>query len=401
MRLLDLQDSHFIRGAGLATAATLDLRNGQNAGNFAFRYALFERLFPLAEPCAFDAINDLDAPGECVLIACSNWIGQSEAHEQANLTRSQSLGSAQVVASPFGLGCQLPMDAGIDGLGPHTLRLLELLCDRSPSMSLRDAQTARLLQAMGYQGGVVTGCPSNFIHAAPGLGQRLLRRVQRLLDAGGRWHELATCLTEYSGGYDFSADVFARQFALLRSHGATYVIQDLPMLPLLLGETDTPPVEYSLQHFPGMADSDRDLALLLRRHALYYSSFDEWLLQMRRFDLCFGMRLHGNMAALQAGVPALVITHDARTAQLCETMSLPHLAAQDYLGMRDDDATALLAAMLPALEHYDAQRAQLARTLRQHIVRCGLPVAPFLDRLCDETLPDPDALQAMAPPGAA
>ncbi len=388
MWILDLQDRHAIDGAALLPAAEIDRRNGNNAGNFAFRYALTQRFFPQAQAGTFALLNDLVAPDTAVLMACSNWIGLSPEHEQANQERFESLQSSRVRTVPFGLGCQLPADTRFEALGPWTQRFLAQLAGSSPSMSVRDEQTAAILEQMGYRQAVVTGCPSNFIHPAPDLGARLAQRLQVLLDEGAGWADLALCMTEYSGGYTFSADLFRRQYQLIKAHAATYVVQDFPLLAFLLRETAELPVEYSLHHFPGMEAGIATLARHLRRAGVYFSAFDDWLLHMRRFDLCLGMRLHGNMAALQSGTPALVLTHDERTAQLCETMSLPHLPAQDWLGLPADDPAPLLHHMLPALSRYDARRCELAQRMSGHLQACGLETPPALAALLTTAAPE-------------
>ena len=64
---------------------------------------------------------------------------------------------------------------------------------------------------------------------------------------------------------------------------------------------------------------------------------DQWLEDSARFDFSIGLRLHGNMAAWQAGTPAIWIYHDSRTRELCETMALPHMQIAKFLEMRDVD----------------------------------------------------------------
>lgn len=387
MLLLDLKDSHAIPGAALLPSHEIDRRNGNNAGNFAFRYALTRRFFPEAVPGTFAMLNSLEAPEAVAVMACSNWIGLSPEHEQANRDRFESLNSASIRTVPIGLGCQVPEGTRFEQLGPWTRRFLGRLAESSPSMSVRDEQTAEVLGQMGYRHCVVTGCPSNFINPDPQLGTRMAARVQAFLDADASWADVAICMTEYSGGYDFSADLFRRQYDLMVSQGATYVIQDLPLLPVLLGETKELPVEYSLRHFPGMAPDEATLARTLRRHSVYYTAFDDWLLQMRRFDVCFGMRLHGNMAALQAGVPAMILTHDARTAQLCQTMSLPHIPALQWLALPPGHSRRMWERMLPALEAYDARRKLVAGLMREHLEACGLDIPhalhPFLSGIAE------------------
>lgn len=382
MLILDLVDRHAIDGAGLMAAGEIDRRNGNNAGNFAFRYALTRQFFPEARPVTFADINALDTPFEVAVVACSNWIGLSPEHERTNQDRFDTLETTSLRIAPFGLGCQIPERTTFSQLGPWTRSFVHRLAEAAPSISVRDEQTAEVLAQAGCRHVIVTGCPSNFINPDPALGASMARKATVLLDQAPNWSDLATCLTEYSGGYHFSANLFNRQYELMRQHGATYVLQDYPLLPFLLGEAGHLPEEYSLKHFASMEREEVRLALYLRRGAMYFSSFDEWLLQMRRFDVCFGMRLHGNMAALQAGTPALVLTHDARTERLCQTMSLPHLQAVTWLDMADTGPAPLLTWMLPFLEAYDAQRRELAQRMRLHVEACGLPAVSALDGLC-------------------
>ena len=48
------------------------------------------------------------------------------------------------------------------------------------------------------------------------------------------------------------------------------------------------------------------------------------------FDFVIGPRIHGVMLALQAGVPALCGTIDARTEELCKTMMVPHIKFNEF-----------------------------------------------------------------------
>jgi polysaccharide pyruvyl transferase WcaK-like protein len=63
---------------------------------------------------------------------------------------------------------------------------------------------------------------------------------------------------------------------------------------------------------------------------LYYS-VDQWMEDSARMDFSIGLRLHGNMAAWQAGTPAIWIYHDSRTRELAETMALPRISHSRFL----------------------------------------------------------------------
>jgi polysaccharide pyruvyl transferase WcaK-like protein len=50
----------------------------------------------------------------------------------------------------------------------------------------------------------------------------------------------------------------------------------------------------------------------------------DWIDAVREYDFVFGNRFHGNMVALQNGVPACVVCHDTRTEEMCRFLGLPY-----------------------------------------------------------------------------
>jgi hypothetical protein len=49
-----------------------------------------------------------------------------------------------------------------------------------------------------------------------------------------------------------------------------------------------------------------------------------WFEHLAQYDFSFGTRIHGNIAALLAGTPALLLAHDSRTLELAEYHEIPH-----------------------------------------------------------------------------
>jgi hypothetical protein len=386
--LLDLSITHWVPGAALMSPATLDHLTGSNTGNFAFRYAVAEQFFPGTPLGTFEPGQPLPGRRGTVVMACANWIGRSAEHEVANANRFAYLDRIDMPVVPFGLGCQLPLGAVFDDLGLATKKFLLRLCELAPSMSVRDEQTAQMLHTLGYRSVHITGCPSNFINPDPDLGASIAAAARRLLERDAGWDSIATCLTEYSGGYDFSSQVFEQHFAMMRDHAATYVVQDYPLLPVLMRSTGRLPQEYMPQQFPGTGATPNEMALVLRRCAVYFASYDQWLLQARRFDLGYGMRLHGNLTTLQAGVPSLVITHDARTVESCRTLGLPNMGARDFVALEPRTPRPLLECILGSAIHYDARRRELALRMQDHLRQCSLPLPPGLRRLVAEVPED-------------
>jgi hypothetical protein len=65
------------------------------------------------------------------------------------------------------------------------------------------------------------------------------------------------------------------------------------------------------------------------KHAISFFSASAWIEHLKRFDFVIGVRIHGVMLALQAGVPAICIVHDSRTRELCQTMLVPYIEASE------------------------------------------------------------------------
>lgn len=55
----------------------------------------------------------------------------------------------------------------------------------------------------------------------------------------------------------------------------------------------------------------------------------DWLSYMQGVDLSFGSRIHGNLAAVVSGTPALVMMSDLRVRELAQYHGLPGILAQD------------------------------------------------------------------------
>ncbi|WCL55668.1 polysaccharide pyruvyl transferase family protein [Gimibacter soli] len=66
----------------------------------------------------------------------------------------------------------------------------------------------------------------------------------------------------------------------------------------------------------------------LNRTHLFFT-WKEWRGFFDDADFTFGMRFHGNVMSIMAGVPTLWITHDTRTEELCRTAGFPYVTLDD------------------------------------------------------------------------
>lgn len=71
-----------------------------------------------------------------------------------------------------------------------------------------------------------------------------------------------------------------------------------------------------------------------RRNAFFSLDLIEWRAYLRSFALSVGTRFHGNVLAMQSGVPAMFVSCDSRTKELTEFHSLPIVEGDHELSKR-------------------------------------------------------------------
>lgn len=389
---LDLIPVGAVADAWRRPAGEIMSLTGGNIGNLAFRHALrgvVDGLEAYRTVLYAQALRQAKA-GEIsdVLVSCANWLGASERLEAANANRARVFEAIDAPVVSFGLGVQAKLDAGLPGLGPHTLRLAKILGERARYLSVRDEITQETLAAAGITNTVVTGCPSNFLNPDPELGAAIAARAASAAAAAPAWQDLRIAISEISHGHRMTGRLIADHLALLRSAPAFYVIQSPELLPFVLGESAEAPRAYLVNNtFEDRAEAAR----VLRAKALHFSAMDAWLDFSRTCALSLGMRIHGTMVPLQAGVPSLLIAHDSRTAGLAQIMGVPRLSPEAYLAGAKAGLAGLLETIAGAMEGYDARRAELAHTMAGYVTDNGLKPHPRLLALAGMAQPAADA----------
>lgn len=392
---LDLDSRGNIADGHACSAETLARRSGLNLGNLVFRRAL-QNLVDLSEAAAVDYSGALQACDrrrpERLIVSAANWLSVGANAERDNDFRRRLFAQAECPITVFGLGVQWS-GVGKPRLGPLTLGLARLLSERSAVIGVRDDLTREVLGDAGIGNVVVAGCPSNFLNLDPGLGSLLKARARRLFDLPRR--QLRLHLTESSGGHAASSAVRAAILALLRDGSAFHVVQSPELLGFLLGETARLPTSYSA-HAEHLGLAESDLGALVRDRSLHFSSVDAWMDFARTCDLSAGMRIHGTMVALQAGVPSLLVAHDSRTDGLGRTMGLPRIAPEDFVPLARAGFSGVAEVLTGPLANYGARRRLLAAQMLQVVQRNGLtPTAAFL-RFCTAADPSTEGTAPVA-----
>lgn len=375
---------------------------GQNIGNLAFRHGLEFILRDIAEyeRYHFRDLKAVDAGaqlGHCV-VSCANWLDTGPVAEDGNAMRIRALRHIEGPLICFGLGVQAPIGEGSHAvtLGPHTRRLAAILAERSICLGLRDETSQAVLAGLGINNTVVMGCPSNFINCDPGLGAGIVARAAARAAAAPDWSTTRSLISEYALGHPAAPQVMAQKLHLMATSPAFYAIQTPVLMPFLFQESGDLPPRYAAAAPSGM--SAGQLYSVMQAKTLHFSSVEGWMDMARTCQLSFGMRIHGTMLPLQAGVPSLLVYHDTRTTGLADSMGVPCMSPQSFIDSVAAGPAALYAHIARQMEGYDARRAHLARVMLDFVHTNGLAPHADLIRLAAGTSgPVPSGPRAQSP----
>jgi hypothetical protein len=286
-----------------------------NTGNYFFEAAVARQIQNYS---TLNELEDLDEPDASLVLSMSNFISPAtDLGDVARFMEAQKVARVVMV----GAGAQAEGYGDAVALTPGTRRFLALLSERSASIGVRGDYTADVLNKLGIKNVDVIGCPSMFYSLDPAF------QIHRQAQPPARIRTAFHCTP--TGYY---RDSIARLIAFGVQHCDAYIAQSESYL-LGLASNDAEHLkntEFFFHYYNDGALPHTTLREWFRDHTHWFFSLYEWLDFMRGFDFAMGSRFHGNMAALQRGVPALTMVFDTRTRELCEYLNLPHMHLKNF-----------------------------------------------------------------------
>ncbi|KAI0563118.1 Polysaccharide pyruvyl transferase [Gracilaria domingensis] len=235
---------------------------------------------------------------------------------------------------------------------PQALKFLKRMDDLQMPMFMRGDFTLQVSRLAGYQYGLSTGCPSLFINEELHLGALLEEKYRRIMNRSGKKSlKIAFNLT---GRY--------------RLFGWMKLIAD--------------------QH-PGSlfyAQGPEDFRVL-RNHNVsfdkvrFYGNIPDWLESLSHMDLSIGPRIHGNMAAIAAGVPAFVVAPDFRVVEMAERMKVPHTTMYDETLKNGMNVSEMISKVGFDGHMFDTNRCQIAKLYKEHLGKFGIQLARHVEKV--------------------
>jgi hypothetical protein len=274
----------------------------------------------------------------------------------------------------------LTQDAGV-------ARMAAIFRDRAAFVSVRGPYSQTVCAALGLPDVAVLGCPSAFINPEPGLGRYIAGALDIARARAGAGNPPAYAITA-AAPQKLRAD--AHKLALERrlvgwgmAAGALYIQQSGGVAPMHAtdGRWDGLP-EPQRQSMRKLLAPDAEVGAFrdfIVGSGRFYLSAEAWIAELAGRGLVIGTRMHGNMAAIAAGIPGIVIAHDSRTGELAETMHLPEVDMQAV--MAAPDLASALAAVRFDGAAFDRWRAATAAALVAAFGRAGVTPAAGLRAL--------------------
>jgi hypothetical protein len=183
---------------------------------------------------------------------------------------------------------------------------MRAVLERSPAVGVRGEFTAYYLRTLGFKDVEVIGCPSMFLF---GEAVHVMKRIASI----GRNSAIAM----NASAVGIMGDVI------------TYHANRYPHM-IYVGQNSTD-LENLLRPEPRL---EADETSPFPRHASHRLFQEDrvrvcvdpwtWVDYMKRFDFACGARIHGNIAAILAGTPSVVLAHDSRTLELAQYHAIPY-----------------------------------------------------------------------------
>jgi len=291
-----------------------------NSGNILFAYSVYKSLSARGVDIdvnrykikALDA-DEISEKYDAFVIPLANAFRRSYSAKLDALT--DVIKRMKIPCVVVGVGAQTNLEHSIMGGSPMDASVkgfVSAVLDRSASIGVRGEFTRDYLKKLGFSSVDVIGCPSMYLNG----GSLEVRKSPGI----SKDSNIAVNLTR--GMTPPVCDLFRRTWKEYK--GVTYVAQDMDDFKYI----------YAGKHIDGIRK--RDAFPRRTNHPLYtgnkiklFFNVSSWLKSMGGMDFSFGTRIHGNIFALLAGVPAVVIAHDSRTLELAKFFQIPYVLSSD------------------------------------------------------------------------
>lgn len=310
--------------------------NSDNIGNIVFLDAINRSLPGIHNVSSRDFIKFQGRfdPDYVVVLALANFLSDTWTAPKGFL---EALSRHRIVLFSVGVQGQLGKEADI-ALSEDAKSILELARTSGTLIGVRGEISHRYLAELGIES-LAIGCPS--VHQAPAE-----------ITCATPLAEAKICTSNTMRGFHREIAKKVNLFALEYCSG--YMLQtesaimadcmDLPeeVVAFIAKQSGNPHHADLLRnklfdygYYNEVPEQWSVLRAWFKQYAQFNYTVEAWRAYASQFDYCIGTRFHGNVMALQAGVPSLIIPVDARVADMAQFHRLPTISIEDFSGIDD------------------------------------------------------------------
>lgn len=301
---------------------------GGNAGNMLFSYSVARAL--MCEDIVIDTtltdrrftdaeVDRINQEYECFVLPLANAFRITFDKEMVCLI--ELIRRLTIPCIVIGVGVQAKVDETMkqdfvfDDLSKQFIK--EIL-GKSSMIGVRGEITADYMKKLGFieeKDFTVIGCPSMYMH-----GDHLELKEPRDLTP----HSAVSVNRKINISKKLHRFI-VRSSKLFENY--MYVPQGIDDLKLLY--TGTPIDRNKYPNIPKMYPDTIEHKIYASGHEIGFTNVNAWLEFLRERDFSFGTRIHGNMAAVLAGIPVYIFAPDARILELARYHNIQHMLAKD------------------------------------------------------------------------
>jgi len=221
----------------------------------------------------------------------------------------------------LGVGAQTNNRNLTSPINDSTLKLMQLVSERSASIGVRGYYTAEVLAAHGIHNTSILGCPSFYMNLRPSkirpIGEETLSNISVNFSRRVNAHSFRPAVLK-------TLENILLQIGI--SSGADFVAQD-ELEELRLANGDESGNNHILKYFNEVPQET--VIPFFRGHTRHFYLPTLWSDYISQRSLSIGSRFHGNIIALLNGTPAFFIIHDSRTMELSTLLGVPSIHVDD------------------------------------------------------------------------
>ena len=219
----------------------------------------------------------------------------------------------------------IPMSLGFAGKVNLNEDLKWLLCEISErnEIGCRNEFSAETLRENGIRNVRVIGCPSFYYHMNRDFAIDNNKK-QKLSSINFNSGVLNPFNEGFGGFIKYGLPLlkyFQNYFYKNRSTVQTYYTLQEPFFNEIFARSFNALEENEIRH---------EFEEFYKECGRYFFSVDDWIAALKQNDFSFGSKFHGNVAAILAGTPALLLGFDSRTIGFADYHKIPSMKLWDF-----------------------------------------------------------------------